>query len=281
MARTASGSSWTARSRSARSAGTAVPDSAAKRSICLTFGHRHDPRDDRDLAPVRRRPVDQPEVGVGVEEELRHRELRARLGLGRQHARVLLQVGRLRVPLGEGRDPHREVAQLAHQGDQLVGVAQALRVLDPRLAGAARRVAAQGQHVAHARVGVVPDHLAQLGPRGPHARQVRDRGHRRLRRDPLGDPHRAVACRAARAVRHRHERRGQRLELADRLPQVALALVGRGREELERPDGVAGRAALREQIADGDRAASGRRGASGHGRSVRAGLREPRARLPA
>ena len=39
---------------------------------------------------------------------------------------------------------------------------------------------------------------------------------------------------AARAVGHRDERGGQRLQLADRLPQRPLALVGLGREELER-----------------------------------------------
>ena len=69
---------------------------------------------------------------------------------------------------------------------------------------------------------------------GADAGEVRDGGHRGLGRDALGDAYGPVPLGAARAVGHRHERRGQPLELAQGLPERALALVGLGREELER-----------------------------------------------
>jgi hypothetical protein len=65
------------------------------------------------------------------------------------------------------------------------------------------------------------------------AGEVGQRRQRRVGGDPLGHRDRAVAGRAAGAVRHRDEVGAQRLELADRRPQLALALVGLGREELE------------------------------------------------
>ena len=138
------------------------------------------------------------------------------------------------------------------------------------------RVAPQREHVAHAGVGVLPDDLAQLGDGRAHAGEVRDRGHRGLGRDALGDAYRAVAGRAAGAVGHRHERRGQPLELAQRLPQRALALVGLGREELERVRVPA----LGEQLADRAGAARHRRCVSvGHG-AILTGL-PPNSSMPA
>ena len=55
-----------------------------------------------------------------------------------------------------------------------------------------------------------------------------------------------VAGGAAGAVGDRHERRPQRLQLADRLPQLPLALVGLGREELEGE----GRLAVTDELPD-------------------------------
>ncbi len=52
------------------------------------------------------------------------------------------------MAVGEGCDTDREVAEAADQGDELVGVVEALRVGHPWLAEPALRVTAQGQDVA-------------------------------------------------------------------------------------------------------------------------------------
>ena len=51
-------------------------------------GHRHDARDDRQLAADLPHPLDEPEVGVGVEEQLGDRELRAGLLPSRRGCRA-------------------------------------------------------------------------------------------------------------------------------------------------------------------------------------------------
>ena len=75
------------------------------------------------------------------------------------------RLGGLGVPVGEGGHADAEVAQAAHQRDQLVGVVQPLGVRRPRAARAARRVAAQREHVAHAGVGVLARRPGAARPR--------------------------------------------------------------------------------------------------------------------
>src|SRR3954452_7354034 len=110
----------------------------------------------------------------------------------------------------------------------------------------ARWIAADGQHVADARVGVLRDDMAKLGLRVGDDGEMAHRRQRRLTGDPLSDAHRRLPSRAAGAIGDGDERRLERLELADRLPEMPLALGGLGREELEGE----GTLATREQIAD-------------------------------
>ena len=88
-----------------------------------------------------------------------------------------------------------------------------------------------------------------------------DRHERRVAGDPAGHVDRGVPGRAAGAVGHRDEGRLEALQLAQDRPELALALGGLGREELE---GV-GVAAFLEQLGD-------RRGAAGHDALPRPGV---------
>ncbi len=185
--------------------------------------------------PSARAPLDQAEVVRGPEEHLGDREVGAGVVLAPHHPRVVLQRRRVAVPLGERRHPDPEVAvERVHQLDQLGGVVEAALGRRPT----ACRARPAGRRAAPARCARRPRRrrrriAAQLLGGVADAGQVRHRRHRGLAGDPRGDPDRALAGGAAGAVRHRDERRAQRLELADRLPQHALALLVLGREELE------------------------------------------------
>ncbi len=68
---------------------------------------------------------------------------------------------------GKARHADAELARLADQPDQVLGVVDALGVGDPLAHRVAGRVAPDGQDVAHARVGEPADEVAQLaGPSG-------------------------------------------------------------------------------------------------------------------
>src|SRR5579875_1372852 len=82
-----------------------------------------------------------------------------------------------------------------------------------------------------------------------HGGEVADRGERGLLRDLARDADRPVPRGAAGAVGHGDERGPQRLELADRPPQLLLVLVRLGCHELEGERLAAGF----EQIPDGRR----------------------------
>src|SRR5690606_20149513 len=135
-------------------------------------------------------------------------------------------------------------AELTHQPHQLLGVVETLRVRHPLLGRSTGRVTAKGEHVADAGVGVRADHRTKLRPGMRNAREVCHGQQRRLGRDLAGDPDRSIAGPPARAVRHGHEGGVELLELAERTPEVAFALVGLGWEELEGERPAAGGEAL-------------------------------------
>jgi geranylgeranyl diphosphate synthase type I len=191
-----------------------------------------------------------------VEEHLRDGEVGAGPALAHEVRDVGVVVGRARVLLGEGRDTHAEVAGGPDQPHELLGVLEPLVVADPVGLRVARRVAPQRQHVAHPGGRERPDDASQLGDAVVDGGEVRQRGEGGVGGDPLGHRQRAVARGATGAVGDRHEVRLQPLELAQGLPQVALAGLGLGGEELERRQ----RLAARQHVAD-------RRG--GHGRQRR------------
>ncbi len=138
----------------------------------------------------------------------------------------------------------------------------------PGRARTAGRVAAQRQHVADAGVAELAQDRGQLVAGVPDAGQVGHREQRGLLRDPPGDRDRAVAGGAAGAVGHRHERRPQRLELADRAPEHRLAVVVLGREELE-GEGPLARAQPRAEARPLVEAGPGSVGRGHHARSLR------------
>ena len=115
------------------------------------LGHRHDAGQDRGVAAGRGHPVAQPQVVVGVEEHLGDREVGAGPALADEVVGVGVDVGRARVLVRERGHADAEVARLADQAHQLLGVEHALGVLDPLAHRVARRVAAHGQDVADAR----------------------------------------------------------------------------------------------------------------------------------
>ena len=173
------------------------------------------------------------EVVGGAEEHLGHRELRPGVGLGDQHVGVRVPRARSRVALGERRHTDPEVAARARQLDQLDRVGEPAvgrRPLRPRsVAG----VAAQQHHVLDALGGVRVEDPLELLAGVADTGQVRHRGQRGLPGDPAGDADRLVAGAAAGAVGHRDEGGPVRLERADRRPELLLARLVAGREELE------------------------------------------------
>ena len=94
---------------------------------------------------------------------------------GDQVPGVVVEIGRPVVTLRERRHTDVEVAEVADQPDQFLGVLDALGMLVPLVVHIARRVAAQHQDVADPAVGVGADHRPQLVDAVAHRGQVRDR----------------------------------------------------------------------------------------------------------
>ena len=118
------------------------------------------------------------------------------------------------------------------EGDELLGVLEGVPgtvVIGHR----PRRIAAQGQDVLDARIGIAVEDGRELLARVADARQVRDGRQPGLALDPHDQVVSPLARRAAGAVGHRHERGPERLELGDRLEEIVGGPVGLGREELE------------------------------------------------
>jgi hypothetical protein len=110
----------------------------------------------------------------------------------------------------------------------------------------AGRVAAQRQDVLHPGVAVAGEDRAELVAGVGHRGQVRHRGHRGALEQVDHDPVGALAGRATGAVGDRHERGRERLELVQRVAQVALALVGlRGKNSNEVVGPAASRSSMR------------------------------------
>jgi len=197
-------------------------------------GDRHDAGDDREFAAEPPHPLDQGEVGVGGEEELGDRELGAGLLLLGQDPRVEVEVVALGVAVGEGCDTDAEVAGGLHEFDQPGRVREALGVGLPGRGRAARGVAADGEDVPHAGLGVGAQRALQLGDRLAHARQVPHGEGAGAGLDQAGGVHRPGAAGAAGTVGDRDEVGAQRVQPGDRIEQLGLSGVVLGREVLER-----------------------------------------------
>ena len=195
---------------------------------------RHDARNDRHGAAGGDRHVDEPLVVLHPEEQLGDGEFRPGLLLERQDPGILLEAGRFGVALREGGHADTETAERSDQLDQLDGVVESAGMRLPGSVEAGGRVPAQRQEGVDSDGRVLAHHVGQLVAARPDAGEVRDGGQRRLAGDLAGDPHRPVARGAPGAVGHRDECRAQGLDVADRLPEHALTVVGLRREQLER-----------------------------------------------
>ena len=189
----------------------------------------HDARHDRYVHALGLGPVDEVEVGVGVEEVLRDRGVGAGFHLVHEMVQVGGGIGRLGMHFGIGRhfDVEPVARFLADERHQLVGVAQFARIA----AHARGQVAAQGHHAPHALVLVGLEDVPQILARGADARQVR----RRLAAQVAQRAHgirRAGAGGAARAEGH-----------ADVLGLDGQHLLGRAHQPL-----LAGQVARREEF---------------------------------
>ena len=210
-------------------------------------GDRHDPRDDRRLAPGGRHPVTEPQVVLDVEEHLGDREVSPRAALADEVLGIGVEIRGPRMPFRKCPDAQAEVARGLDQPDQVRRVLQALRMRDPLGIGVAWRIPAEGQHVTDAHGSVGADHAPQFGHGMVNCRQVPHRGERRLRGDPPGNPDGPVPRRAARPIGDGDEGGTERLQFPDRPPQTAFRVRRLGRHELERK----GLTARGQQITDG------------------------------
>lgn len=177
------------------------------------IGHRLDAGDDRQVTPQCTDPVDKVDVGLGIEEELGDRKARSGLGLVGEDARV-----ELRIPVadvGEGGHTDAEVAEGRHEANQVGRAVQPLSMRHPRSARSAGRIAAHGEDVPDARIGVRPHDPADVLTGLAHAGEMSHGAQSRLLRDLAGHVDGAVPGRAIGAIGHRDEVRGQPLELAD------------------------------------------------------------------
>ena len=96
-----------------------------------------------------------------------------------------------------------------------------------------RWVAAEGQDVFHARLGIPVQDRSQFLPRMAHTGQMRDGGQLGFSDDLHHQLVRTFAGRSAGPVGHRNERWLQRLQAGDVLEQLRRRLVGLRRKELE------------------------------------------------
>ena len=120
------------------------------------------------------------------------------------------------MTLGMHRDTDRERVELARELDEVGRVVELAR----RQVQVLGRIAAQREHVLHARFGVPAEDLLELRARVRRAREVGHRRHRRLLVDPHDEVVGAFTRRAACAVGHRDERRLERFEVLQRRFQL-------------------------------------------------------------
>ena len=202
--------------------------------------HGHDPGDHRLRAAEGAQFVDEVDVVLHLEEQLRDGVVGDGELVG-QTAAVVGPVARLRMHLGVGGDPHGEPASddVVHEIDGVVVVAR--RGVD-RVDG---RIAAQGQDVLDAGGLVAVEDLGDLGAGVAEAGEVGHRRDARLATHPVDDAVGAGPRRPTGAVRDGHEARLQRFQFGDGPSERHLRVIGAGREELERE-----RASGSEQIGD-------------------------------
>lgn len=174
--------------------------------------------------------VDKAKVGVGIEEVLRDRTIRASVDLALEVRHVGLSVARLRVSLRiAGYLDVKPVAVLsADEGDQVAGIAEVAGRSHARW-----QVAAQRDHAAATHGAIAMQQISDIGTRTAHAGQMRCR----IQAMSLAQlPHGlwgVAEGRTASTKGYRHILGLQALERGRCGLQLLALLVGLGREELE------------------------------------------------
>ncbi len=194
-------------------------------------GDRHDAGDHRDVHAELGDPLDEVEIGIGVEEVLGDGAAGAGLHLAHEVRQVILEAARLGVDLRIGGDLDVEVvAGLgADEVHQFVGVAQ----FAAGHAHARRQVAAQGDDAADAGLAVAAEQFAQLGFRVADTGQVGRGRHLHLAVQLQHGTQRAVAGGSAGAVGAGEEVGLVARQVAGGGQQLFMAGLGLRREELE------------------------------------------------
>ena len=141
--------------------------------------------------------------------------------------RALREAAQRLLPAG------RPAGFFAVAADEVLGVVQPLGMPLPGSPQTAGGVTADRQDVGDPGGGIPADDVTQCGNRGTDAGEVRHRGERGLRGDPLRGCHGAVAGRAAGAIGDRDEGRADPLEPAHGVPECGLPRVVLRWEELE------------------------------------------------
>ena len=149
------GSSCSGRIRASTSSGISAPGQLDHPAHRGEVQDRHDARDDREVDAGGAGALDEAEVVGGAQHHLGDGELGAGVVLGLQHLRVLVEGRGVAVALGEGGDADGEVAR--RPSGRPPGRRRSRRrpaVGTHAVPGPPGRVAAQRQHVVHARVAV-------------------------------------------------------------------------------------------------------------------------------
>ncbi len=208
--------------------------SSQMRRDLLEGGHGHDPRDDRHLDPGRPRRGDEVEVGAVVEEELGDQEGGAVVHLGLQVGDVGLEARGLRMHLGEAGAADGDLGMgLGDQSGQVGGAAEPVLGLDEvRLA--ARRVAAQGEHVLDPGLADAVEELPQARLGLADAAEVGHRLDAVAVLDRLGRSRASPRASRPRSIGDREEGGLELAQDLDGLEQGRAALLRLRGEELDR-----------------------------------------------
>ena len=205
-------------------------------------------------------PAHEVEIDGVVEEELRDGEVRAEVELALQETQILLRARRLGVPLRVGGDADAERGvpgpdegdEVGRAAERAVSAGEARRAALGEVPGGGRvrgRVAAQGEHVVHARVDKGVEEPLHGRGGGADAGEMGHRFEPAVVPQARDDLHRVAARAPQRAVRDGDKERVHRAEAFHRGEERRPALpVARG-EEFERDE----RGASREQFRDAHR----------------------------
>ncbi len=233
---TASGSASRERSASSSGSGIVAPIFDVKRRDLADVGHGHDPRDDRDGHAGGAGPGHEVEVHAVVEEEVGDQVAGAGVGLAlRGTARPR------RCSPTPGASPGSTRRRRRSRIAAVINSINSLLCANPPSVGTKRSTPSGGSPRSASTLSMPcvaqpVENRAQLVDGRVDAGQVRHRLDVELVADARHQVDGARAHGAAGAVRHRDERRLELAQVRDRLEELTHAVVGLGREELERED---------------------------------------------